>query len=775
MRRLLGVFLAAVLSAATTSIHAQPVLRDGWPHDYGIPNTSSFVEPNPLSIAVTQDGVRLVVTATATTIRVYDIDGNELNSWAVSGTVPNPAGANYLCAGPNIGDLDGDGDLELVAALRSPTATTRAIAAFSLSGDILTGVTRGYAMGAGHIDISTVTLADIDDDGADEVIYTAYDTLYALNGDGSAAAGFPWPLNGQTHWVAGPVVVPGDDTHDPVIVWATQNNQLHARSVGGMDELPGWPVGFTASADGYIAGPVIIPTETGWIVSLCSTVGVNAWTDDGLVVAGFPMSLTNVDGVQITSMSVADVDADGSPDLLVKASNDFLHAVGLDGAYLAGFPYSLQTNNGMRETISAMRENSASEALLFVASMTLTVGETQLFGLRNHSPLPGFPVDITTNENIPRIYTALFPPEDGILPIVVHSILGYTAVYDLPVTATQPILEWAMPAGTREGNRVYSPTEAGVIEGPRFAFRPRTLDFGEVEVGDSSAVDLEIINWGTEEGEIEALEFDVAHAEDFSIDLSPPLTLAPGDTETAHIVWTPSAAGLLTGTLTITHSDTSVDGETALTLAGNAIALPSLAFEPLVLNFGEVTVGETGFAELEITNEGSAPGLIVSWTVDPAVEDQVQVVGDFPLPVQPGATISITLAWQPGQIGDFSGSVTFTHNDYQAGGEQVIGLTGSAYYGVAESGVPSTYFLAQNRPNPFNSTTAVRFGMKEAGTVRLTVYNVSGREVARLVDGRRPAGVHEAVFVADRLASGVYFVELRANGFRDLKKMILLR
>ena len=65
--------------------------------------------------------------------------------------------------------------------------------------------------------------------------------------------------------------------------------------------------------------------------------------------------------------------------------------------------------------------------------------------------------------------------------------------------------------------------------------------------------------------------------------------------------------------------------------------------------------------------------------------------------------------------------------------------------------------------------------MPEASGVRLVVYDVRGREVARLVDGGLPAGVHRVRFDAVGLPSGVYIYRLTAGAFVETRRMVLLR
>jgi len=89
--------------------------------------------------------------------------------------------------------------------------------------------------------------------------------------------------------------------------------------------------------------------------------------------------------------------------------------------------------------------------------------------------------------------------------------------------------------------------------------------------------------------------------------------------------------------------------------------------------------------------------------------------------------------------------------------------------------LPTTFEVFGAYPNPFNPTTTISYALPEAGKVSLTVFDVSGREVAKLVDGYRNVGVHNVEFDATGLASGVYLYRLSANGNVAVNKMILMK
>jgi len=89
--------------------------------------------------------------------------------------------------------------------------------------------------------------------------------------------------------------------------------------------------------------------------------------------------------------------------------------------------------------------------------------------------------------------------------------------------------------------------------------------------------------------------------------------------------------------------------------------------------------------------------------------------------------------------------------------------------------LPDEYRLEQNRPNPFNPVTDIRFSLPEACNVRLEIFNIMGQRVETLVNEHLEAGYHASIWNACRYASGIYFTRLRAGTFMDTKKMILLK
>jgi len=88
---------------------------------------------------------------------------------------------------------------------------------------------------------------------------------------------------------------------------------------------------------------------------------------------------------------------------------------------------------------------------------------------------------------------------------------------------------------------------------------------------------------------------------------------------------------------------------------------------------------------------------------------------------------------------------------------------------------PSVFDLKQNYPNPFNPSTTIEYAVPQKSYVKLSVFNLLGKEVATLVDGIKEKGVYRYYFDASNLPAGVYFYKLEAEQSVLTRKMILIK
>ena len=93
------------------------------------------------------------------------------------------------------------------------------------------------------------------------------------------------------------------------------------------------------------------------------------------------------------------------------------------------------------------------------------------------------------------------------------------------------------------------------------------------------------------------------------------------------------------------------------------------------------------------------------------------------------------------------------------------------------SNVPATFALAQNYPNPFSASTTISYSLGAQSDVRVTIYDILGREIKKFTVGVQAAGVHGVPWDGknnfdERVTTGIYFYRLQANGETAVKKMV---
>jgi hypothetical protein len=121
-------------------------------------------------------------------------------------------------------------------------------------------------------------------------------------------------------------------------------------------------------------------------------------------------------------------------------------------------------------------------------------------------------------------------------------------------------------------------------------------------------------------------------------------------------------------------------------------------------------------------------------------------------------------------------------------------FTGTVYYDDLEvkvlnvtdivdrtaDGVPVTFELGDNYPNPFNPSTHIQFGVPNNGNVKLLIYNMMGQRIRTLLDEDRGPGRYDVVWDATDdagrfVGSGIYFYQLRTPAAIVTKEMLLLK
>ncbi len=101
--------------------------------------------------------------------------------------------------------------------------------------------------------------------------------------------------------------------------------------------------------------------------------------------------------------------------------------------------------------------------------------------------------------------------------------------------------------------------------------------------------------------------------------------------------------------------------------------------------------------------------------------------------------------------------------------DNLIGVGGTS------NEVPTQYSLSQNYPNPFNPSTTIEFALPKSENVKLRIYDILGKEVYSVINGKYDAGNHKVIFDMANFSSGIYFYKLEAGDFSATKKMMLIK
>ena len=88
--------------------------------------------------------------------------------------------------------------------------------------------------------------------------------------------------------------------------------------------------------------------------------------------------------------------------------------------------------------------------------------------------------------------------------------------------------------------------------------------------------------------------------------------------------------------------------------------------------------------------------------------------------------------------------------------------------------------MAQNYPNPFSSSTAIPYSVNKQSDIKVTIYDILGRQVRYFRMGLQTAGVHQIVWdgrnnLGQKVASGIYLYKIQAGNWQNVKKMVLIK
>ena len=199
------------------------------------------------------------------------------------------------------------------------------------------------------------------------------------------------------------------------------------------------------------------------------------------------------------------------------------------------------------------------------------------------------------------------------------------------------------------------------------------------------------------------------------------------------------------------------------------------------VEFGTSTgLSDKSYVTYANSGVNGSPNAVIEFSIQ--LDSLAKINTDSVFVAKEGMRIPIEPAWHDNDGSGWEGNLFMSKNNND-NAWQTPGVWSHTYVGRKDGDILSTeddmiassFALERNYPNPFNPTTTIEYSLGLAGPTRLMIYDVLGRELVRLVDEHRPAGIHKVVWNASSMPSGVYFYRLESSNFTRTQKMILMK
>jgi hypothetical protein len=255
---------------------------------------------------------------------------------------------------------------------------------------------------------------------------------------------------------------------------------------------------------------------------------------------------------------------------------------------------------------------------------------------------------------------------------------------------------------------------------------PTSLSFSNVTVGTSGTKTVAVTNTGT--GDLVVSSINVTGAS-FSISgITFPLTVAPGATYTANVVFHPQAIGTVNGSASIASNLSG--SPTVVSFSGTGVAAPTntLTVSPTSIAFGNVTVGTSSSRNVTLSNNGTA-GIVVSAANVTGLG--FSIAATTPFTVAAGASSTVSLLFSPQTSGPANGTASFVSNASNSPGS--TSFTGTGVVGIAHS-VDLSWTASTSTVSGYN----IYRGSQTGGPYQLV--NASLQSAGGYVDGTVASG-----------------------------------
>jgi len=565
------------------------------------------------------------------------------------------------------------------------------------------------------------------------------------------------------------LVIPDAMNNFNVLKYENNGFKSATYNTDSFPNFPGFPKNISGSTfEGYIFCNMDSDPEPEIVINIGYT--VQAFNQDGSVVPGWPKTVASyaLEGAP----AFGDIDGDGQGEIVVTnhglTSGGYIYAFKRDGTALTGFPinhgYSSRTpvladvnNDGKMEIIVNKRTYPTGQVYIYKYDGTILAGWPKNMG---HVPASSCAVGDIDGDNAPEIimesYTGLYAWKvngdslagfpfmmpngdvnsysspvladvngDGFREIIfgTHVSGGGGYVYVLKRDGT---VQTGWPKTT--GQWIYGPPSIGYIDNDNYL---------DIAVGDQvmSATPSDYVSaWDRNGNALSGFPIGPVNAVNCQIVLAD----IDGDNLT-ELIFDDNTYNSTTGMgqyLAYNHDGTPCSGWPIQTLGTTFFTTPCLYDMNSNGILDIIGVGIQGTAPSQSTN-------VYLWNTG--------------------------VVYHPTKIYNRMWQYNTRHNGVYGDTLTMTGVQNST------NSIPVKYGLSQNYPNPFNPSTNIRYQIANNSFVTLKVYDILGKEISTLINEFKKAGEYEARFVAENLASGIYFYRLTAGEYLETKIMTLIK
>ncbi|MBU0517330.1 T9SS type A sorting domain-containing protein [bacterium] len=654
-----------------------------------------------------------------------------LDNWTATTSAP-------MLGSPKLADLNGDGIDEIILAtygIINPYGEGW-IHAWDGAGNELPGFPI-QVIGAAP---GTPAVGDIDNDGDLEIVQGTWNYLYVFNGDGTLYPGYP-----IGNYITQAVTLTDLDNIEGLEIIVPSSNAMHVYHSNGSG-YGGFPVyaahSLTAAAVADLDGDFQSEIVAGsFVASGSPSDSIYAWHSDTFPVSGFPVPTAG--SVKVPPV-IADLDNNGTMEIIAdcwsQTGTDQLYVWDDSGSLLPGWPQAVAYCRLSSPSVGDI-DNDGDLEIIVGGWSTVPSGEKIHAYHHDGATVAGFPVVLNNaiSGNLNNTPVVGDIDGDGLLEIVIKAKNNVFALnHDGSVVTGFPVpLDDENHSGTTSPTPVLGDTDGdGLVEIFAAACYDNVLSIDMNGAYNSSAMpwpsyQFNAYNWGA------YLPVEPQNVSVSIFAVGGPIVI-------------PASGGVFDFTVTAFN----LEPEAVTCDVWISAEVPGIGWVgPFYAVYDWMISSYSGVEDLP--GSQIVPARAPAGTYTYAIHS-----GQYPDVIWNQHSFTFE------KLGDEEGGIDLSDwiCDFEMADDK-----------LAEAIVPEEIQVTGCYPNPFNPVTVIGFQLPASGEVTLSVYDISGRLVAELVDGWREAGWHNVTFDGSGLASGIYIYQLTGGKLHATGKMLLVK